>query len=115
MFRPRRRIGARLVRSRSQQIFDPDWESTHPGPGRVPDRIGHRARRAGDSDLAHALNAERVYMRVVLFDQDGLERRYVGVNGTWYSARFAFMTRPDRGSSTARSCNANETPQIMPP
>src|SRR6516162_5839196 len=36
------------------------------------------------------------------------------LTGTWYSARFAFMTRPDRGSSTACSCNANETPQIMP-
>src|ERR1700722_2937782 len=35
--------------------------------------------------------------------------------GTWYSPRFGFITLPERGSMTACSCKANDTPQIMPP
>jgi hypothetical protein len=33
----------------------------------------------------------------------------------WYSAKLAFIGRPDRESTTAPSCSANDTPQIIPP
>src|ERR1700747_2782471 len=70
---PSATIAARLVRSGNQQIFDSDRESTHPGPGRVPDRVGDGAGGAGDSDLTHPLNAERVHLRGGLFNQDRLQ------------------------------------------
>src|SRR5208283_920993 len=35
--------------------------------------------------------------------------------GTWYSARLAFIVRPEFGSMTACSCSAKDTPHIMPP
>ena len=45
-----------------------------------PHGIGDRPGRAGNADFPNAIDAERIHMRVVLFDQDGLERWYVGVN-----------------------------------
>jgi hypothetical protein len=57
-----------------------DREFAHANSGRMPDRIGDRARRAGDADLADALDAERIHVRVVFLDQDRFERRHVGVH-----------------------------------
>jgi len=62
------------------QLLNGDRESTNANPGRVPHRVSDCAGRAGDSNLAHPLNAERVHMRVVLFDQDGLERWHIGIH-----------------------------------
>ncbi len=42
-------------------------------PGRVPNRIGDRTGRSGYRNLPYALDAERVDMRVVLFDENGVE------------------------------------------
>jgi hypothetical protein len=47
----------------------------------VPNGVCDRAGRAGDPDLAHAFDAERVDVRIVLLDQDRLERRHIGVHG----------------------------------
>lgn len=51
-----------------QQFVDPDWEAAEPHAGRVPDCIRHRAGAARDADLADALDAQRVDVRIVLLD-----------------------------------------------
>ena len=40
----------------------------------MPDRIRHRASGAGDSDFAHALDAQRIHVRVNFLDQDRFVR-----------------------------------------
>src|SRR6516225_3486836 len=64
----------------ADQTVRPDRELAHSDAGRVPDSICDGARSAGDADLADALDAERIDMRVVLFDEDRLERGDVGVH-----------------------------------
>jgi hypothetical protein len=45
-----------------------DREIAHAGSGRVPDRIGDRTRCARDADLAYALDAKGIHVRVVFFN-----------------------------------------------
>ena len=52
------------------EIADPDREAPDTQAGRVPDGIGDRTGAAGDADLADALDAERVHVRIALPDQE---------------------------------------------
>src|SRR5262249_24269317 len=63
-----------------QQIIDPDAEATDADARRMPDRIGHGSGRAGDADLADALDAEHVHMRIDLVDGERLHVRDVGIH-----------------------------------
>jgi hypothetical protein len=71
-------VGSRLAdrffldRGGFDQLLDSDWKAANGDPGRVPHGIGDRA-RAGNADLADSFDAERVHMRVVPLDQNGLE------------------------------------------
>ena len=62
------------------QTVEGDRELANADPGRVPHRVGDRAGRSGDPDLADALDAERVDVGVVLFDENGFERGDVRVH-----------------------------------
>ena len=46
----------------------------------MPDSVGDSTRRAGDADIADALNAKRVYFVILLFDEDDLDIVYVGIH-----------------------------------
>jgi len=48
------------------QAIKRDRELAYANTGGVPNGIRDRARRAGDADLAHAFNAERINVRIVL-------------------------------------------------
>src|SRR5437879_10152143 len=69
------------MRGRHHEIVEPDGKATHADPGRVPYRVGDGTGRAGDADLAHALDAERVDMGIMLLDRHRLERWHIGVHG----------------------------------
>ena len=58
----------------SEQAVERDRKFTHTDAGCMPDRVRNRARCAGDADLANALDAKRVDMRIALLDQDRFER-----------------------------------------
>src|SRR5271156_6358328 len=75
------------------QIVEPDREATYANAGRMPDRVGNGTRRAGDSDLAHPLDAERVHVWIMLLDNQGLQHGGVGVHRD-----VVFRARPERGS-----------------
>src|SRR5262249_20584436 len=51
-------------------LVDGDRQVAHAPAGRVKHRIGDRRRGADDTDLAHALDAERVDQVVLLLDKD---------------------------------------------
>jgi hypothetical protein len=69
-----------LSRSRSDELLDGDRKAANAYPSRVPDRIGNRSRRAGDPDFPNAFDAELINVGVGFLNQDGLERRHVGVD-----------------------------------
>jgi hypothetical protein len=69
---------ARLARC--YEIIDPDRKPPDPHSGGVPDRIGHRPGAAGDADLADALDAQGVHVRIVFLDGQDVHRGDVGVN-----------------------------------
>ena len=87
----RRRAPGLLTLEPQHEIVDADREAAHADAGRVPDRIGDRADRAGDADLADALDAERIDVRIVLVDQSAprsTARRHSPAHGTrrdWHS------------------------------
>ena len=56
------------------QAIEGDRELANANPGRVPHRVGDGAGGAGDPDLADALDAERVDVRIVLLDENRFER-----------------------------------------
>ena len=105
-----------LSQSGFDQTIEGDRKLANADTGRVPDRIGDRAGGSRDADLADALDAERVDVRVVLLDENGFERGNVGVHRHMI---FAEIRRSSDGRNagpcTACSCRANDTPQIMPP
>ena len=55
-----------LRRSGSNQLLNGDRKAANTNPGRVPHGIGDRSRCAGNGDLTHAFDAQRIHMRVVL-------------------------------------------------
>ena len=69
-----------LGRSCSDQLLGGDRKVANANPRGVPHSIGDRPRRADNADLTDAFDAQRIDLRVRLLDQDGLERRHVGVN-----------------------------------
>ena len=81
----------------------------------MPDRVRDRTGGAGDADFTHALDAQRIHVRIAFLDQDRFERGHIGVHGNVVLAQMGFNGRPDRASMTACSCRANDTPQIIPP
>jgi hypothetical protein len=62
------------------QAVEGDRELANAHAGRVPDEIGDGAGRSRYSDLSDALDAQRVDVRIILFNQNGLERGDVGVH-----------------------------------
>ncbi len=87
--------------------------------GDMPHGIDDRVVSASDPNLAHTLDADtldadRVDVRIVcssikIASSDGTS----AFTGMWYTARLAFIGRPERGSMLACSCSANDTPQIF--
>lgn len=69
-------------------------EAAHANTGGVPDGVRGRARRAGDADLAHALDAERVDMR-----NNGLTHR--NIRCAWFAQLF------DRLVGASMECSRN--------
>src|SRR5262249_40508677 len=59
---------------RRDQAIQCDREFAHANACSVPNSIGHCACGAGDPDLSHALDAERVDVRIPFLDQDRFER-----------------------------------------
>ena len=55
------------------QTIKRDREFAHANSGGVPDGIRDCARGAGDADLADAFDAERIDVRIVLFDQENAQ------------------------------------------
>lgn len=69
---------------------------TRAGSGGVPNGIRDRDRRAGNPNLTHALNTQRIDVRIVFLQPDSFERRHVGVRGNVVLAKLAFIGRPRR-------------------
>ena len=55
-----------------RNVLDVDRVAPDAHAGRMPDRVGDRADRAGDADLADALHPERVDIGIVFMDEDRL-------------------------------------------
>src|SRR5262249_38705828 len=62
------------------QTIERDREFPYAKPCRVPYGIRDRTGRPGDPDFAHALDTERVDVRIAFGDKDGFDRGYVGVH-----------------------------------
>src|SRR5580704_2372628 len=74
-------LGPPLPTLQAHQLVDGDRQVAHALAGGVEDRIGDRRRRADDADFAHALDAERVDLVVLLLDEDHVDRGHVRVGG----------------------------------
>src|ERR1700685_3255894 len=76
---PRQPAPPTTSRGGPDQTVEGDRELANANPGRVPNRVGDGTGGSRDPDLADALDAERVDVRVVLLDENRFERGDVGV------------------------------------
>jgi hypothetical protein len=83
-------------------------ETGEPEPSSRATPHWRRPGRAGNADLTHSFDAERVHMRVLLFDQDGLERLYVGV--TRSCAKMGFNSHFTGRTGEHRRLRASKRP-----
>src|SRR3954447_10844101 len=110
----------RTFRSRSgraipDDLLKRDREAARADSGCVPDGIRDRARRADDSDFPTPLMPSAFTCGSISSTRMASTDGTSAFTGTWYSARFALITRPERESTPACSCKAKDSPQIMPP
>ena len=62
----------------ADQAIQRNREFSHAHPSSVPNGVRDRTGRAGDPDLADALDAERVDVWIMFLDQERFERRHIG-------------------------------------
>src|SRR5689334_14103570 len=65
----------------SEQLVEGDGQVADPLPGGVVDGVGDGCADAGDPELADALRADLVHVRIVLGDHDHVDGGNVGVDG----------------------------------
>jgi hypothetical protein len=68
------------ARQPGQHLVEPDGKVPHPHPGGVEHRVGHGRTRPAHAQLAEALDAKHVGFVVKPVQQNGIERRDVGVH-----------------------------------